>query len=358
MTMRDKRLKIAIVSGPTGGHFFPALAIGEGIVKEEGVAVQFFVPFRRYLTVWLERKRFEYRIIPEARFSCRNVLFPARFIYAFFRSCLYLAEGKFDGVVITGSYVTVPFLLAAKLYGLKIFVHEQNYLPGKVTKLSRFIAGRIAVSFPFLSNLPRNRTFVTGFPIVSDFKRRFHREELLEEFGLSQDYTTVLILGGSQGAVFINELIMENLGCFKGKKIQFIHLAGSQKEGLADRYHRHKIQAMVFDFYFDMARLYTVADIVICRAGAGTLAEISEWNLPAIVIPYPYAGGHQRYNAMYFAERKSCIMLEQNSTGFKKFPELFERMMNEMGTIKRNLRQTSISDVNGDNVKRILEFLN
>jgi len=254
--MRSEKLKVAIVSGPTGGHFFPGLAMGEGLIELGGVTVRFFVPRREYLIVWLERKGFEYTVIPEVRLSFRDLLAPVKFIYVFLRTCLFLSRERFNGIIITGSYVTVPFLLSAKLYGIKIFVHEQNFLPGKSTKLSAFVADRIALSFPFFSTLPKNKTVITGFPIVSDFKKRFLRSEVLREFNLSQDYTTVLVLGGSQGASFINEMVVKNLVYFKTEKIQFIHLAGRGKERLSETYRRYDIQAKVFDFYFDMAKLY------------------------------------------------------------------------------------------------------
>jgi UDP-N-acetylglucosamine--N-acetylmuramyl-(pentapeptide) pyrophosphoryl-undecaprenol N-acetylglucosamine transferase len=358
MTMRSGKLKVAVVSGPTGGHFFPGLAIGEGLIERGVVTVKFFVPRRRYLIAWLEKKGFEYTVIPEVRLSFRDFLFPVKFIYVFFRTCLFLSKERFNGIVVTGSYATVPFLLAAKLYRIKIFVHEQNFLPGKVTRLSVFIADRIALSFPFFFNLPKDKTVVTGFPIISDFKKRFSRSEVLREFDFSPDYITVLVLGGSQGAAFINEMVMKSLVYLKAQKIQFIHLAGRGNECLAETYRRHNIQTKVFDFYFDMAKLYSIADIVICRAGAGTLAEISEWKLPAIVVPYPYAGGHQKYNALYFAKRKSCILLEQNQKGIEQFPVSFEKVLRELNSLKQSLKVTSISDSQGNNVRQIMELLN
>ncbi len=355
--MPEVKTKVAVVTGPTGGHFFPGLAMGEGLAEKGKIEVYFFVPRRRYLADWLEKKGFGYNFIPEVRLTFRNFLFPVKFLHAFFRACLFLSAGRFDCVVITGSYATVPFLAAARFFRARIFVHEQNYLPGRVTKISARIADRIALSFSSYSGLPEKKCVVSGFPVMSDFMRRFPRAGVLDEFGFSAGNKTVLVLGGSQGALFINELIIRNLEFLKGKNVQFLHLAGRGKDVLAGEYGKHGVPARVYDFYYDMAKLYSVADLVICRAGAGTLAEISGWNLPAIVVPYPYAGGHQKYNALYFEERGGCKMLEQNMESIKAFPAVFEKAIKELDVMKQNMKKASIADSRGGNVDRILELL-
>ncbi|MBN1444492.1 MAG: UDP-N-acetylglucosamine--N-acetylmuramyl-(pentapeptide) pyrophosphoryl-undecaprenol N-acetylglucosamine transferase [Candidatus Omnitrophica bacterium] len=355
--MSVNKLKVAIVTGPTGGHFFPGLAIGEELEGKGNADVSFFVPRREYLIRWLEKKGFEYKAVPEVRITLKNILSPFKFVRLFFRAVIFLSEGRFDGLVVTGSYTTVPFLLAARLLNKKIFVHEQNFLPGKVTKLSVFIADRIALSFPHFAALPKRKTAVTGFPIASDFKRKFSAEELLGEFGFSEENKTVLVLGGSQGASFINRLMAENMEYLEGKNLQFIHLAGKEKEKLEGDYERRKVKAKVFDFYYDMAKLYNIADIAVCRAGGGTLAEISEWRIPAVVVPYPHAGAHQKHNAAYFAGRGGCSMLEQSEKSIKNFPAVFEKTLKDFEAIKRNLEKCSISDSEGATAGQILGLL-
>lgn len=356
--MSEKKNNVAIVTGPTGGHFFPGLAIGEELTGDGKSDVVFFVPNRKYLVVWLENKGFKYHIIPEVRFSLKNILFPLKFFYAFLRACLQMGDGGFDGVVITGSYATVPFLFAAKLYRAKIFVHEQNFLPGKVTKLSAVIADRIGLTFPFLSGLPKRKCVITGFPIIADFRKRYPRNQILDEFGFSTGDMTVLVLGGSQGAAFLNEMITRNIDFLKERKVQFLHLAGRDSELVASYYSGSGVKARVFDFYFDMARLYSAADIVICRAGAGTLAEISDRKLPAIVVPYPHAGGHQRYNALYFANSGGCKMLVQNTDSLKSFPLIINEFIKGMEKTRERIKEISISDSRGENVRQIMELLN
>lgn len=349
--------EIAIVTGPTGGHFFPALAIGEQIIKKYNMEVHFFVPARNYILQWLGKKEFYYRTIPEAKITFKRPFSFLRFIYCSFWAFYSLVKGGYKLVVITGSYTTLPFLLAAFLCNKKIFVHEQNVVPGKITKISLFLADRIGISFPSTSIFRKNKTVITGFPVLEDFKRRYGREEVLKEFNFNEKKKNILILGGSQGASFLNELIIENMDYLMNQNLQFIHLAGKEKEKLSTEYEKYGIKAKVFDFYFDMAKLYSITDLMISRAGAGTLAEICEWKIPAIVIPYPYAGGHQKYNAIYLASKGACIILEQNSNSVKMFPHIFEKLLKDDEIIKKNLERFSIVDERENNVQVIMELL-
>lgn len=349
-------IKIAIVTGPTGGHFFPGLAMAENLIKT-GVGVHFFVPPRKYIIQWLQKKGFYYKIIPEVRLTIKNPFSLLKFAYEILRSCNILLKGRYNVVVITGSYVTLPFLLASFLCNRKIFVHEQNFVPGKVTKFSQYIANRIALSFPSMSLPYRKKIVITGFPIFEDFRKRYNKKEVLEEFGFREDKTTVLILGGSQGSSFLNELIIKNMDYLGKKNLQFIHLAGKESERLIKEYEKHGIKAQVFNFYFDMAKLYSITDIAICRAGGGTLAEICEWKVPAIVIPYPYAGEHQKYNALYLAERDGCYILEQKSESIQLFPDIFEKILKNPDIMKKNLEEISIVDTANNTGRVIMELL-
>ncbi len=355
--MGNGNTKIAIVTGPTGGHFFPGLAIGEELGEKGNISVSFLIPNRKYLIMWLKKKEFQYRIIPEVRINFRNIFLMVRFAYIFLRCVLLLSREKFDLLVITGSYVTLPFLLAGRLLNIKTFVHEQNLLPGRVTRFSSLIADRIALSFPSFCNLPRRKTVVTGFPIIKDFRKKSCVDEIRREFGFSAHARTILVLGGSQGATFLNMLIEKNLDYLSKKNLQFLHLAGKDKEKLTQAYEKHKVRAVVFDFCYDMAKLYSITDIAICRGGGGTLAEISEWKIPSLVVPYPHAGAHQRYNALYFAERGACNILEQGPDAIRDFRVSFEKTLKDVHIIKRNLEENSISDSTGNTVEQIMELL-
>ncbi|MCX8082140.1 MAG: UDP-N-acetylglucosamine--N-acetylmuramyl-(pentapeptide) pyrophosphoryl-undecaprenol N-acetylglucosamine transferase [bacterium] len=350
-------MKIAIVTGPTGGHFFPGLAIAEQLRNKKNIEISFFIPGKDYIVRWLKQKEFNYNIIEDVKISIKKPSSFLKLLYLIFRTYNILLKGKFDIVVITGSYTTLPFLLASFFCNKKIFVHEQNVIPGKITKLSLFIADRIALSFP-TTIINKKKVIITGFPVPEDFKKKYQKKDVLLQFNFSEENKTVLILGGSQGASFLNTLIIENMEYLSKKNLQFIHLAGGKdKKQISSAYQKHGVKFHVFDFYFDMANLYSITDIVICRAGAGTLAEICEWKIPAIVIPYPYAGGHQRYNAIYFAKQGGCNILEQSQDSIKLFPYVFEKTLQEMDIIKEQIKKISIVDNNNKNINAIMELL-
>lgn len=355
--LKEKKIKVAIVTGSTGGHFFPGLAVAEELRNKHNTVVSFFVPEREYIKKWLIKKQFKYSIIPNCRLSKKDILSPLKFLYAFFKAISQLVSGKFALVLITGSYTTVPFLFAAKICRVNILVHEQNYKMGKVTKLSKYLADKIAVTFPENPEYPKKKVVLTGFPLISDFTQKRSREEIIREYSFSPNKLTILVFGGSQGSDFLNRLIYENTYYFKKLDLQFLHLTGSFDEKLRALYDKEGIPAKVFNFSFDMAKLYSIADIVICRAGAGTLAEINAWKIPAITIPYPYAGSHQKYNALFFSKQGACEILYQKEENLKNFPNFFDDFLKKRELIKKNMGNISISDLEGKTVKLILELI-
>lgn len=355
--LKPEKRKVAIVTGPTGGHFFPGLAVAEKLSADKKTDICFFVPEKKYIAHWLKKKSFRYVFIPAGRLSSRDILSPLKFFYAFAKAMVQLSSGRFNAVFITGSYITVPFLLAAKLCNIKVLVHEQNCRMGKVTKLSKYMADKIAITFPCRNGISKRKISLSGFPLLSDFTKEYSRGKVMEELGFSQDRLTVLVLGGSQGADFLNKIINENIRYLSGKPLQFIHLTGNRAANLQVLYNKFKIPAAVFPFYFDMAKLYSIADMAICRAGAGTLAEISFWKMPAVVVPYPHAGFHQEHNALFFSSRGSCRIFAQKNGNLKNFPGFFENFLKDRTCIKKSMDGINLADCDGKTASLIMLML-
>ena len=334
--------KIIIITGPTGGHFFPGLAIGE---KLKGIfEVIFFVPYREYIIKHLEKKSFKYKIIPSVKITKKNFIFSFfKFLYLILFSSLLYIRRKPVLVIGTGSYVCVPFILGARLLNIKTIIHEQNYLPSKTTKILSSFVNHIFLTFPNFENLPKKKCILTGFPLISDFYKPCSKDEVMKNLGL-ENIKTILVIGGSQGSSFINKLIVDNLDYFKNKNFQIIHIAGKEKDFVEKKLKEKGIKSKIYDFFYEMNKLYTVSDYIICRAGAGTIVEIVEKEIPAFLIPYPYAGGHQKKNSEYLSKNEFAFSMEEKEIKKNGFSVLFNKFLEKSPKIKENLKKIKLSD--------------
>lgn len=351
-----RKIKVAIVSGPTGGHFFPALSIGDKL-RENGIYVKFFIPERKFLIEWLKRKNHSFSIIPSVKFSRKEILFPFKFAHIVLKCMLFIKRENYSALLGTGSYTTFPFLVAGKILNKRIYLHEQNYIPGKVTKILSFFSDRVFLTFPHKNKLPGRKILFCGFPLIDDFKRRVEREKILRKISLKENRRNIVVFGGSQSASFLNKLIIENIDYFKHGGFQIIIIAGKEKEKMENIFSREGVNGKVFDFYFDMNELYSIADVIISRAGAGTVAELTYWKIPGILVPYPFAGGHQFFNAKFLERKGGCFLFLQKEENVKKFPLFFEKFMKNYDSIKKALEKIDLSD-NGKIVDFILGDLN
>lgn len=202
-------------------------------------------------------------------------------------------------VVGFGSYHTMPVLLAARLLGVPIVIHEQNAFPGRVNRLMAPFARRVAVHFPESEEHLKTPCSWVGMPLRSSLKEKRARSEALAYFGLEERRTTLLIFGGSLGAKKLNQLASEAAANLK-EELQLIHLTGSEEE--KERYERiyqeSGVLAKVKSYETRMDMAWSAADLAITRAGAATIAELVEGSVPAITVPYPGAqDNHQELNA-------------------------------------------------------------
>ncbi len=294
-------MRLLIAGGGTGGHLFPALAVARALREED--------PESQILFVGTEHG-IEVRVIPETEFSIRyiaargmkrtgmiNLLkgfleLPLGVIQSFF----ILWDFKPHVVLGVGGYASGPTLIAAALMRIPTAIQEQNSVMGTTNRvLSRFV-DRIFVSWERIDpRPPPEKTILTGNPI---------RGDLLEESpenGSHRDRLNILIFGGSRGARSINRAMagnLEHLAPF-AEKVAILHQSGlGAAQEMKAAYGEAGIQAEVREFIHEMGPAYQWADLVVCRGGASSLAEITALGKPAIIIPYPYAiGDHQAGNA-------------------------------------------------------------
>lgn len=313
-------ITIAIAGGRTGGHLFPALAVAESM-KTINKDVNLF---------WMgTRDGMEARVVPDADFpffpisaiplrrnlSLRNLAIPFVLARGTLQSYMLLKKTRASAVFATGGFACVPVLMAARLARTKILLQEQNSYPGLTTRLFARHAVAVFAAYKTAKDFLHQDANVveTGNPLRPGFEIG-SRDEGIELFQLDPSIKTLLIFGGSQGAEAINVLVMQNLDRLaEQKNVQLIWQTGTAMfQDCHDSFKESRVRGAVLPFVDRMDLAYACADLVICRSGAMTLAELASAGKPAILVPYPYAAeGHQEYNANLVSEKGAAIVMKQ-----------------------------------------------
>jgi UDP-N-acetylglucosamine--N-acetylmuramyl-(pentapeptide) pyrophosphoryl-undecaprenol N-acetylglucosamine transferase len=323
-------LRAVIAGGGTGGHGFPAVALATVLANAgdraairlvgtrqgpEGHAASLAgIPFEAMDVIGFRRS-----LAPRA--LGRNVLAAGKAAGATLRSVRILRRERAQVAVGCGGYASIPVAVAAALTRTPLVLHEQNALPGRANRLAGRWAAAVAVSFPGSERYfpAGTRVQMTGNPIrteLAHLDRPALRPAALEHFGLAGDRRTLLVFGGSQGARRVNEAA---LGAYEHWRdtpgLQVLHVVGPRELPAAEqrleelRSAGDELAWHLVGFTDRMDLAYAVADLAVCRAGAATLFEIAAAGLPAIVVPYPHAGDHQRYNAQPLVELDAIRMI-------------------------------------------------
>lgn len=329
-------VKILLVSGGSGGHIFPAYALIEELQKRfRSLKIVFVIsgrPAEKKILDYIKNKLINIKIveIPILPFKRENlwngiISFSNFFkgsIYSFFLN-LFLHPNIVIGF---GGILSVPLVISAFILRIPTLIHEQNLYPGKANRLLIYFAKKAALSFEESKKYfkQHKKLITTGNPIRPDLLF-MDKKESLNILGLNPQFFTILILGGSQGASNINHYFL-NIWKELAKKnldFQLIHITGSKDFSfISEEYKKIRIPARVFDFFENIGLLFSSADLIIGRAGASTLNEISYFAKPAIVIPYSYAEEHQKKNAHYYSQKEAVIAIEEKDLEQKKISEL------------------------------------
>lgn len=262
--------------------------------------------------------------------------FLIRLTKGFFQSRALLKKLRPALVVGFGGYVSFPVLLAAKSLGVRTALHEQNVVPGRANRVLSKFADALALSHAqtraYFGRLPCSR--VTGNPIRSSIEKDC-RPEALGFFGFSSDKKSLLVLGGSQGAESVNRLFLSCLPFLDRtmkEELQVLHLCGGMQPRDSEEICRGAgVHAKAFSFFDRMDLAYGMADLCLGRAGATFLSEIQAKNIPAILVPYPFADGHQRENARVFSAESSAVVAEQKELTPERLAGLIKEMFDRLG---------------------------
>jgi UDP-N-acetylglucosamine--N-acetylmuramyl-(pentapeptide) pyrophosphoryl-undecaprenol N-acetylglucosamine transferase len=334
-------MKVLIAGGGTGGHIYPGIAVAEHLLRTRPGSEVVFIGGRRGL---------EAQVVPASGFRIRFILtrglprrawwrWPAAVasnLIGFIQALAVVASEKPDVVLGTGGYVSGPVALAAWMLGRPLLLQEQNSIPGLANRWLARLADEVHLSFvEARSYFPRrDHLKVSGNPI-RDYILSGDRGTALQEFGLAAGRPTVFIFGGSRGAHRINEAALEAMRRLKGRvDVQFILQTGREDfdwaRGVVDQ---EQLPAKVLPFLTRIHMAYAAADLVVCRSGAMTLAEIAACGTPAILVPYPHAAhDHQVVNAGNLVDRGAAAMIpDRELTGDRLANEIAHWLSDRQG---------------------------
>jgi UDP-N-acetylglucosamine--N-acetylmuramyl-(pentapeptide) pyrophosphoryl-undecaprenol N-acetylglucosamine transferase len=319
---------ILIMAGGTGGHIFPALAVAD-ILRAEGWQVTWLgapgsmeaelVPRHGYRMAWV-------------RFSgvrgkglLRLLLLPFDLLVALWQSAAAIFRSRPDVVLGMGGYITFPCGLMAALLRRPLVIHEQNSVAGMSNKALSHIAQKVLSGFPDV--LPEG--IWCGNPVRSDITAL---PDPAQRYAARGGRPTVLVVGGSLGAKAINAVVPQALALIpQDARPDVIHQTGKQHfEAVKRAYQQAGVRADIRPFLDEMAKHYGNADLVICRAGALTIAELAAAGVASILIPFPFAvDDHQTHNARFLSDRGAALLLPQSGLSAEKLAQLLRELMGD-----------------------------
>jgi len=332
---------ILFAAGGTGGHLFPAIAIAEEIRKMEPDARIAFVG---------TKNKIEARIIPQKgfafhtiwisglhrRLAIENLLFPLKVVASLFQSFFLIQKIKPDVVVGTGGYVCGPVLYVATLMKIPTVIHESNSYPGVTTRMVASRVSKVLLTFEitkkWLPSGDADKIELVGTP-TRDSLGKISRDAGLKFFNFNPKKKTLLVFGGSLGATAINLTIEKIVDELTKTGVQIIWQTGEKE---AERFESKRNENVWVGKFIDtMEFAYAAADLVMCRAGATTLAELTRLGKPAILVPYPHAAAnHQEMNAHAMVEVGAAVMIKDTDLEEKALPTIKEILSDEP---KRNM---------------------
>ena len=363
--------RVIISGGGTGGHIFPAIAIADALKKRFPQADILFIG---------AKDRMEMDRVPKAGYpieglwisgfkrelSLDNLSFPFKLISSMCKARKILKRFRPDVVIGVGGFASGPTMKAASAMNIPIIIQEQNSFPGVTNKIVAKNASKICVAYDNMDKwFPADRIVLTGNPLRNNIKPlEGKRKESVEFFGLNPDKKVILLVGGSQGALGINKGISAQLDTFNDNDYQMIWQTGKfyyeqALQEVKEKQLQERIKCTVFIDRMDYA--YAAADVVISRAGAMSISELSLLNKAVVFVPLPTAAeDHQTKNAQRLVDAKAALLLKNNETEKELLPIVFNLMNDEdrQNEMRDNIRKFAKPNAAEDIVDQIEMVLN
>jgi len=341
---------ILIVTSGTGGHVYPGIAVADELKQNNYNPV--FVINKSNLTAFniVKKSNYEYKNLNFAspairKLSLALLLFPFKLIKALFESNKILNELKPKVVVGMGAYLEVPVVLTAKLKKIPVLLHEQNAVAGVANKFLAAYANKIAISFQISQKYfqkTKQKVIYTSNPVRKDLFG-ISRQQAAEKLNLNPNVFTVFVFGGSLGAKKLNSITVSAAEILYDKykdKIQFIHITG--KNNYIETklvYDKINYKKYIVDYMHDIGNAYASCDMVIARAGAGTVKEVELYGLKGIFVPYPYATeNHQLLNAQTVCKKGFLEVIEEKNLTKEDIINFVDKNINTPVNIERTVQ--------------------
>lgn len=364
-------MKIIISGGGTGGHIFPAISIANAIKDLYGNASILFVgaegrmEMERVPAAGYEIEGIPARGLKRPLYNPSNLFIAIDYIKCLFKAKKILKRFGPDLVVGVGGYASAAIVAAAAKKGIPVLLQEQNSFAGLVNRKNGKSARMICVAYEGMERFfPKEKIAITGNPVRSDITRSApgQREEGLKFYSLSPEKRTVFVVGGSLGCRTLNECMkreIESGSLFNGNEqsVQLIWQCGKYYKAETDAFMKGRECRGIYytDFIRRMDLAYAAADIVISRAGAGTISELAIAGKAAIFVPSPIvAEDHQTHNAMSLVKKRAAAMVKDAEAQQKLIPLVKELLSNEKE--RRVFEENILKSAKPDAAKRIAEY--
>jgi UDP-N-acetylglucosamine--N-acetylmuramyl-(pentapeptide) pyrophosphoryl-undecaprenol N-acetylglucosamine transferase len=353
-----------ISGGGTGGHIYPAIAIANEIKQRN--------PSTKFLFVGA-KDRMEMEKVPQAgyeiiglwisgvqrKLTLKNLQFPFKLISSLWKANKIIKKFKPDVVVGTGGFASGPTLQMANRKKIPTVVQEQNSYPGITNKLLAKKANKICVAYDGLERFfPKEKIVKTGNPVRQDLLEiEANQKDAKAFFKLNAAQKTVLVLGGSLGARAINILIESQLNWFKENNVQLIWQTGKLYYDEYKKYHKNNVQVHAFLNRMDFA--YSAADIIISRAGAGSISELCIVGKPVIFIPSPnVTEDHQTKNAMAVVHKDAAVLCKESELeGFQEKLEDLIKDTSKQEVLSKNIKALALPNATSAIVNEIEKLI-
>ena len=354
--------KIIIVTGGSGGHVIPSLAMYDHLKDDFKISLITDIRGKKFIT----KNEYNFELIDVPNIFSKSYLLPVniiRYFISIFKSYKYLKQENINFVISTGGYMSIPFCIASRLLNIKIFLFEPNSVLGRANKFMLKICKKIICYYTDVKLLPKK--FNEKIYIINPILRKkiyLFKKNNKKEFN---DIKKILIIGGSQGAEFFDKNLSEVVIKVSKKLKLEVHqqiFDNNNQISIKEKYSKLGIKSRLFNFDETLFENLNEFDLVITRSGASAISEISFLNIPFFAIPFPKArDNHQYFNAKFYENKNCCWLIKQNEFDIDSLSNKLVEVFNEKADYfkkKKNLEKISNQNTWNNVNKKLLELIN